>query len=612
MGKHKKPRRSHKKLWRALGAVLGAAIVAVGGLWLISTRTGREINVYAVSDLSVNDDWITEAHTEGRVTTDKLQSVYISKTQQITEIYVAEGQTISRGDPILAFDTTLSELDLDRQAIQVSQLELDIQQAEEELAEIATYKIGSPSHSFSSPATSGGSLTWPDTMPFYRSGVGTAQDPMVYLWNDNCAYDDAFIRALADLAAELQAAQTAPAPTDPPADEAETPAPTDPPADEAETPAPSDPPADEAETPAPSNPPADEAETPAPSDPPADETETPAPSDPPADETETPAPSDPPTDETEPPDPYVYAVFEVRESDALNGAILRCWEMAILLGEDGSWTFRLTEPVYEPEGDDAEAPEVYIDTNTYYTAAEVARLKTEAKQKILDLKLELKMAKLEYERLSYEFAGGTVYSDISGTVKTVRDPDAALEENQPVVLISGGGGYYVTAALSELELPSMHEGDTVSLQSWETNTVLTGEIVEISQYPDESGQYWHYSEGNENVSLYPFRIFADENANLREGEWVSVTYTPATVSDEGFYLDGPFLRDENGKSYVYVANADGLLEKRFVSTGGSLWGEYIKILGGLTEEDYIAFPYEQGAKDGAKTRQATLSELYAY
>lgn len=607
MAKHRKPKKSPKKLLITLAILLGVAAAATGGYYLLKHFSGKEVNVYSVEDLSMNYSWATEAQTDGRVTTDKIQSVYISGTQQITEIYVEEGQTVAIGDPILAFDTTLSELELDRQAIKVSQLELSIREAEDKLAEISTYKIGTPSYNFPTYDSSyTEDLILPGILPYYQKGVGTAADPMVYLWNDGCSYDGAFIAGLVTLSEELKAAQTQPdTPTEtvPPAEE------TDPPAEE------TDPPAEE------TDPPAEE------TDPPTEETDPPAEeTDPPAEETDPPAEeTDPPTEETPPPteetpdssqepyDPYVYVVFEVRDSDALNGTILRSWEMAILMDENGSWTFQIVEPSYEPEEDaSASAPEIYVDTTVYYTASEVAQMKAETKQQIMDLELELKMAELEYDRLSYELSNGIVYSTVDGVVKTLREPEIALAENEPVVLVSGGGGYYITAALSEIELSSMAVGDTVTIQSWENYTVIDAAITEISEYPDESGQYWHYSEGNQNVSLYPFTVFVEEDASLREGEWVTITYTPGGAESEGLYVETPFIREENGRSYVFVQNEDGLLEKRYLTSGGSLWGSYIKVLDGLTVEDYIAFPYGRSVKDGAKTRQAGIDELYSY
>ena len=90
---------------------------------------------------------------------------------------------------------------------------------------------------------------------------------------------------------------------------------------------------------------------------------------------------------------------------------------------------------------------------------------------------------------------------------------------------------------------------------------------------------------------------------------MNVMYSTATT-EQGIYLENPFLRTEQGKSYVYVRGGDGKLEKRFVTTGKSLWGSYTEVLDGLTAEDYIAFPYGKTVTEGADTVESDLSALY--
>lgn len=340
------------------------------------------------------------------------------------------------------------------------------------------------------------------------------------------------------------------------------------------------------------------------------------------DETAEPEPTANPIDDAtlaEIADPEVYVVFEVREADALNGSVQRVWEMAILVdATTGVWSFRMVDPSYDP-GDEDDSSQSGLDSGftfdstIYYTASEIAQMKAQATQKIKDLELELKTARLEYEQLEYELSNGEVYAKIDGVVKTVRDPDEAQKSNVPVILVSGGGGYYVTAVLGEFELNTMHIGDTVNVQSWESGNVAEGTITEISEFPDETGNYWYYSEGNQNISKYPFKVFVNEDANLREGESVTLTYSSSgSGTEDGLFLNLPFVREENGKNYIYVRGEDGLLEKRLVTTGRNLWGSYLEILdGGLSEEDYIAFPYGRNLRDGAKTREADTDELYS-
>ena len=80
--------------------------------------------------------------------------------------------------------------------------------------------------------------------------------------------------------------------------------------------------------------------------------------------------------------------------------------------------------------------------------------------------------------------------------------------------------------------------------------------------------------------------------------------------EQGIYLENPFLRTEQGKTYVYVSGADGKLEKRAVTTGKALWGSYTEVLSGITAEDLIAFPYGKTVIPGADTVESDLSELY--
>ena len=72
-----------------------------------------------------------------------------------------------------------------------------------------------------------------------------------------------------------------------------------------------------------------------------------------------------------------------------------------------------------------------------------------------------------------------------------------------------------------------------------------------------------------------------------------------------------FIRSENGKSYVLLRGKDGRLEQRWVQTGRDLWGSYTQIRGGLTVDDYVAFPYGRDVKPGAATVEATVDQLYS-
>ena len=78
------------------------------------------------------------------------------------------------------------------------------------------------------------------------------------------------------------------------------------------------------------------------------------------------------------------------------------------------------------------------------------------------------------------------------------------------------------------------------------------------------------------------------------------------------YLGNMYVRTENGKSYVMARGENGKLEQRWVQTGKVVWDSYTQIRGGLTQEDYVAFPYGRDVVSGAKTEEATVDALYSW
>ena len=232
----------------------------------------------------------------------------------------------------------------------------------------------------------------------------------------------------------------------------------------------------------------------------------------------------------------------------------------------------------------------------------------ETREQIGQSEVELKLAELELQRKKSEVEDGAVYSTIDGIVKVVRSADEAFQNSEAVVEISGGGGYYVSGVINELDLGNLHIGDTVQINSWMTGANCEGEIVSVENYPSEQ---YGWGGGNNNVSYYPFKAFVSEDADLQENDYVDITYR-SSASRNAWYLDNMFLRTENGKSYVYVRGENGTLEQRWVTTGAGLWGSYTEIRGGLSQDDYIAFPYGKDVTDGAKTQEATPNQLYGY
>ncbi len=310
----------------------------------------------------------------------------------------------------------------------------------------------------------------------------------------------------------------------------------------------------------------------------------------------------------------LFIIFQHTEDDSSEGAITEQFGLKIMrLGsaEEGdiSYRFSFYDPakVGQPEGpiDDG------VDWNSGFTAAEIHQMRLAQLERIEDLEFQIKMAEAEYRIMQKEADNGQAVAEFDGIVVGLLDPESALAFGEPLMKVSGGGGYYITGSVSELDLGTIELGQVVDIMSWDTGMSYEGTIVDIQQFPDESGNSYYYYGASQNVSYYPYTVFVDGSAMLQDGYWVSMSLRGAEGAG-GLYINNAFLLSEGASNYVYVRGEDGLLEKRKVQVGGLLWGEYSLITEGLTAEDYVAFPYGKDIREGAPTAEGSWEDLMGY
>lgn len=145
--------------------------------------------------------------------------------------------------------------------------------------------------------------------------------------------------------------------------------------------------------------------------------------------------------------------------------------------------------------------------------------------------------------------------------------------------------------------------------------MLEATITEISPYPDTSGQFsGYFGAAGAAASMYPFTAeIVGDAGDLRANEYLDVLVQGEEQTEEqsALFLDDAFIReDTNGQKYVYIRDENGRIARRDVVTGKMSYGG-TEIKEGITTEDQIAFPYGRDLKIGAKTREATLDELYS-
>ena len=574
-----KPRMS-KKLKK--GIIAAACVVGVcgavwGGLTIARNAQRGDVNVYAVNECAMTDYWGDTSNTSGMVTTDKLQKIYISQSQTVKKVWVKEGDSVKKGTVLVSYDSTLTQatverakIDYDRQTenleVMKNELELLKKAKNKETLQAEYDKLEKELNKLIEDATKS-----PDDEKDVKdlthiaidgmklgTGSGNDKDNAIYYYRTTDS-DGSFALSQADLMGIFSRLGK--------------------------------------------------------------------------------------TDGT------LYLVFVTRAGNKLGGAVM---------GNEGYILTAVTEDVPSGGSQDPQQPpaggttakklvsvtvkpwnngfkeftdgapdygdkkaeieklqrkiaQVQELLDTSMTQLDLNKAILEKAQAIKEQEVNLKVAKLKLDKKLAELGDGNVYAEFDGTVKTVRDPDEAYNNSEAVVELSGGGGYYVTGTLSEMDLGSVQVGDSVSISSWMTGAACEGTIVSIDDYPTSNGNNW--GDGNRNVSYYPFKVFVTEDANLQPNDYVDIQYqkdTSAEESGSSLYLQSMFIRTDNGKSYVMARGEDGRLEQRWVQTGRDLWGSYTQIRGGLTVDDYVAFPYGRDVVEGAHTQEATTDQLYNY
>lgn len=567
-----KPRMS-KKLKK--GIIIAACAVGVcgavwGGLTIARNAQRSDVKVYSVNDFCMTDYWGDTSSTSGMVTTDKIQKVFLSSSQTVNKVWVAEGDSVRKGDKLISYDSTLTQASVEQAKIDYDRQDESLTTAKNELeylkkaknketlkqeldklnAELDALKKKydeDPDHPYNgdAPVTEGAIKDYKKTMAVKGAdGSDQTVNVLYYSWLSTSRLNDSKVTEILTNLATLRADK------------------------------------------------------------------------------------DHPSVDT-------YVVLVQRYEDKVGGYV------------DNTVGLVITETY--TAGDDTAVPAVpesrsvsfsvrsdlpeFEDTERKYDDAAIKRLQqkinlanmylensmeqkdlakaiVDKAQEVKEKEVNLRLAKLSLDKKTKELGDGNVYAEFDGTVKAVRNADEAYNNSEAVIELSGGGGYYVTGTLSEMELGSVKVGDTVSISSWMTGAACEGTIVSIDDYPTTSGNSW--GDGNRNVSYYPFKAFVEEDAALQANDYVDIQYQKAGTQEQGnsLYLQSWFIRTDNGKSYVMARGEDGRLEQRWVQTGRDLWGSYTQIRGGLTTDDYLAFPYGRDVVEGARTVEAAADELY--
>lgn len=648
--------------------IIGAVVVALAGtgatagLLQLRKNNQKEVMVTSVSNL-VSDYFMPTTSIDGSVTTSVAQNVSVDSDMIIDQVYVAEGDTVKKGDPLISFDTTLVEMELNIARLKHKKLEQDLNRAVNRLNSL---KNGGPILE----EDGGGSADNLDNMDV----PDDTDDEMASLTGQNNS--DTYLAAAVPRLL-LSAFVDGELEEEPDADSSETEDPAQAAVDEALTePEYQDPSAGDFTS-------GEEiSDGNSGDDITSGQNDVPKPSPTPTPELdENTSYYDPYfTDEMEgvtdgrekfydkldsnsvpftgtgtEKDPLVFLVSSARGSVTAMGSFFNKMagysEDGTKVEKEGGYWFQLefhqndtigdyqnrtlsctgyylingsflTQPVYEY----VESEFTLSDAMTYEpqvpdepgtpgggtgttTVSREEAIKYQ-QRKIANLKLDIQESNIKIGKLEKKVNRKLISSKLDGIVTYVGDTVTKKTDGSTFIKVKSGDGYYVVGAVSELFLDQIGEGTVLNCISYDKGE-FEAKVMEVSEYPISGSVYAGMS--NPNASYYSLTAeVLDKSIKFRDYDYITINLESSQSVKGSLVLQKAFVRTENGKSYVYKDDK-GVLKKQYLTVGGNVDNGYsVLVKDGITTDDLIAFPYGKTVVEGAKTKEVTLDKMYGY
>lgn len=620
----------------------GLAVLGAGAWFLTQNLRGTQIDVYPVSDLS-QSIWQSGASLEGTIASQVSQEVHLQEKQIVSAVHVQEGQEVKKGDPLLSYDMTLVNIELETEKLSRQQMEIKKKGLEQELEKLKKDRAEAVSQT-------------EDYQVEFLGGL-QSETPLV-----------------PEASGEEKVPVEPETPTEP-----ETPVEPEISLDP-ETPVEPETPEDPDIPRIPDNP---EDQDPSEETDPSGDNETPQEPEEPQ-EPEQPRPSGvykrlygdiglshgeleegdilenalPFAGSGTKEEPYrflcsknvliqgaflnwaggfsntgeknqtpYYCLLEVRGEDKEDGVLLAAMLLdgnliaepvqpdiwyRTYLGND-QWEAILPSEEEVPQDEEwVDIPDDFVEfipeeeIVQTYSKEELDKAVKEKEKEISDTTLNIKEADLKIKKVEQQLQDQVVKSTLDGTVKKVGDPAKGEVDGEAFIIVESAAGAYIQGMVGEYQLSSLEPGQIVSGMGYESQMFFQAEVTEISPYPQEG-----YSSGMQEQSYYPFTAVIQEGEGFKANEMVSMELPVEGGEITGIFVSREYIRSQNGEEFVYKAGEDQRLKKQKITTGRTFYGSTVEIKDGITQEDWIAFPYGKNVREGAKIRESSVEELYS-
>lgn len=545
-------------------SIVAALVIGYFGI-LQYRKASRKVDVVQVSTINMGGNPM-ESQMSGLVSDPATQTVTPSSSQIISAVYVTEGQAVSVGDKLLAYDITSLNYTVELKKIEISTTQLRLEQAKKELQQLQNTK---PIERKVAPTPT---LT-PEPEFKLDTEVGTqVEDNKV--WN--------YLNSLTDEDTEFTKDLDEPTPTPTPTPET-SPVPTP---------------------------------TPAP-------TPTPTPAAPAVNTYEKGTKANPYhfaikgdgfltgkfvkelIRKAETDGKTFYVSLDVYKDNDKTKGLVDSWFVSVdrlkeILGTETNDLAKVdlkTRTVLKVEVPHEDpVPEIEPDG---MTASELVRAIHAKESEVREYDIDIRRKQLELSELQTQLADGVVYAKRSGVIKGLKDMNHVPTDGTPFLTVAGGTGTEVKGTISELLLSTIQKGTKVSVTSYETGSIYEAVVTQIDNFPTNSGEGFYG--GNPNVSMYGFTAYIEKGDDLKQGTYLALSIQQENMDTSSIYLSNAFIRDEHGQKYV-MKDVDGKLVKTYIKTGKVYFNMSTEVLSGLADTDYIAFPYGDGAIEGTRTK----------
>ena len=539
-------------------SIIAAFVIGYFGI-LQYRKASRKVDVVQVSTMNMDGNPM-ESQMSGLVSDPATQTVTPSASQIISAVYVMEGQTVSVGDKLLAYDITSLNYTVELKKIEISTTQLRLEQAKKELQQLQNTKpVERKVHPTPTPT--------PEPEFKLDTEVGTqVEDNKVWNYLNSLTDEDTEFTKDLDEPTPTPTPQTSPVPTPTP------------------TPTPAVPAVNTYEKGTKANPYhfaikgdgfltgkfvkelIQKAET------------------------------DGKT---------FYVSLDVYKDDDKTKGLVDSWLVSVdrlkeILGTETNDLAKvdlktrtlLKVQVFHEDP----VPEIEPDG---MTASELVRAIHAKESEVREYDIDIRRKQLELSELQTQLADGVVYAKRSGVIKGLKDINHVPTDGTPFLTVAGGTGTEVKGTISELLLTTIQKGTKVSVTSYETGSIYEAVVTQIDNFPTNSGEGFYG--GNPNVSMYGFTAYIEKGDDLKQGTYLALSIQQENMDTSSIYLSNAFIRDEHGQKYV-MKDVDGKLVKTYIKTGKVYFNMSTEVLSGLADTDYIAFPYGDGAIEGTRTK----------